>query len=259
MILKYNYNSILLSSEDEQEITFLKNSKLHTKLAYNINQTNIGHNIYTSKKNFIINNNFSHIPICNKDELGYCLRMIIDNYLVNQYNTLPLHVGLCKYRNILIFLFANSNGGKSSILNELSKKKSTIKIIGDDHIIFSKKAIFGNNIMRLRSKKGDKLISHRKNIIKNIKKYKLINIDLNNKNFKKLETNNDFYKKTHYSALKYINNTFTLNNKYISLNKNTKSKYKRRFVQFIKNSNKILSIFGKKDFIISNILKELKI
>lgn len=83
------------------------------------------------------------------EEFCYSLRMILDGIMVRE-GCCPAHAAAINYSDKQIILSANTNEGKSFFANKISNKVNGARIIGDDHILFSKDCITGNNVYRIR-------------------------------------------------------------------------------------------------------------
>lgn len=92
-----------------------------------------------------------------------------------------MHASGLEYNNIQIILFAKTNNGKSYLINQLQKNFDKSKIIGDDHLIFDGKGIFGNSSIRTRGLDKDTYINI-ENIYSICKKRLVIGVNLSTDN-----------------------------------------------------------------------------
>lgn len=94
------------------------------------------------------------VPISESGSYLYWLRVFADHIAIKQ-GLLPLHCAVIKYKQIAIFIFAPSGGGKSALASFLANGYSSCSLICDDHGIIDGNFIFGNSLIRLRTSQGD--------------------------------------------------------------------------------------------------------
>ena len=152
----YDRGTLKLNGESELENKIVASTYLKTKLAYiPVNDHNGDfHIVFGSDKSMIdLQNNTSTFignDAATEGQIGYMLRVIVDAYVLHR-GGLPLHASMVSLKDKSVFLFGNTNSGKSTIALHLEQMERKCKLVGDDHIIVSSSGFFGNSVLRQRS------------------------------------------------------------------------------------------------------------
>lgn len=235
-------------------------SKLITKLPYKKKNKNLDKwEIVFEKEDIIVDNEKKEINFpLNIDfkEFCYVLRVVIDGiFLIKNY--CPMHASGLEYNNIQIILFAKTNNGKSYLINQLQKNFDKSKIIGDDHLIFDGKGIFGNSSIRTRGLDKDTYINI-ENIYSICKKRLVIGVNLSTDNkCEKIKNNEVIIKKLHeLEFTKYLFNPFEIKGKRYFSDQIFRKKINDIYLQnILKFCKEIYFISGNMSYIEEKIVK----
>jgi hypothetical protein len=170
-----------LGYENLEEKSALNNPTLKIKLAYNLGEINGEYIQITAGKNFKFDESKNQIQIpnflTNLNESAYYLRLALDSNAIKNGN-LPLHGAACEKDGKILFIFGDTNQGKSYTLNELI---SFTNPIGDDHIVVGSKEILGNDYIRNRANKNS-IKSLIKTPVLDHKRYEILLVDIQKRN-----------------------------------------------------------------------------
>lgn len=247
----------------KEELELKKNyisSKLITKLPDEKKKKNLQKwKIIFEEENIIVDSEKEEINFpLNIDfkEFCYALRVVIDGIsLIKNY--CPMHAAGIEYNNIQIILSAKTNNGKSYFINQLQQNLSDSKIIGDDHLIFDGKGIFGNSSIRIRDLEKDTYINI-ENIYSICKKRVVIGVNLSNDNkCEKIKNNEIIIKKLHeLEFTKYLFNSFKIKGKMYFSDQIFRKKINDIYLQNIfKFCKEIYFISGSMEYIEKKIMK----
>ncbi len=245
-----NINIIEPQNSNEEKI--LNGTYLKTKLAYQIGNIDKDYVLVNGGKffNYDLLNEKITIPnfLEDKNQFAYYLRTIMDSNLIKNAH-LPIHGAACGQERNILFIFGDTNKGKSFALNELLPYTNPI---GDDHLIVGKNEVRGNDCIRIRNGKHESIKNLIKNPISQYEEYDILWVDITKGDSIGGLTPSQIIsnKKTLESILKYgLIKPFNKNDRELFkdylINKETQEKYMKKFVSFLENAKSLRYSTGK--------------
>ncbi len=248
MEIQVKNNILLIKSESLFEEKILNSEYFQSKLAYRITDkleeekkfkiTFNGDVFFIDKKNNIANIGDKNLT---EGRLFYMLRMIVDRYIVCNEG-IGLHSGLAYGKGKAFFLIGDTKSGKSFYVKKL--KENNIEVLGDDHTIILNNCMMGNLKSRVRDNEGEHYENNSPNI-KYLNNYLVFDINISGKKEISEISFENYVKILDFKpVLKYLYCGIETESQDIKIDSEIIENYRKRYLNFLKNAEKIIKING---------------
>lgn len=248
MEIQVQNNILLIKPESLFEEKILNSDYFQSKLAYRIADN------FEKEKSFKVifnddiffidgKNNIANIGDKNLTEgrLFYILRMLVDRYIVCN-GGIGLHSGLAYDKGTAFFLVGDTKCGKSFYVKKL--KENNIKVLGDDHTIILNNSVMGNLKSRVRDNDCE-YYENNSTSIQYLNNYLIFDININTKKEISEVSFEDYVKKLDLEpVLKYLYCGIETENQNIKMDNKIIENYRKKYLDFLKNAEKIIKING---------------